>query len=98
LLWGEPGRPAAGFGFSAAGVEPIAVRVPAKTVPRRLKPNSSSSDCGTAEVGFIFSDCGTAEVGFIFSDCGTAEVGFIFSDCGTAEAVPFQRIDFFAEL
>jgi hypothetical protein len=49
LLWGEPGRPAAGFGFSAAGVEPVAVRVRARTVPERLKPDSSSSDCGTVE-------------------------------------------------
>jgi hypothetical protein len=49
LLWGEPGRPAAGFGFSGAGVEPVAVRVRAKTVPERLKPDSSSGDYGTAE-------------------------------------------------
>jgi hypothetical protein len=49
LLWGEPGRSARGFGFSAAGVEPVADVVRARTVLQRLKPDSSSRDCGTAK-------------------------------------------------
>jgi hypothetical protein len=49
LLLGEPGRSARVFGFSAAGVEPVADVVRARTVLQRLKPDSSSSDCGTAK-------------------------------------------------
>jgi hypothetical protein len=55
LLWGEPGRPAAdflefaGLEFPGGSLNRLRTVLRAKTVPQGLKPDSSSSDYGTAE-------------------------------------------------